>query len=497
MATDRNGRPKQSQLYYHSGVFTLSSGAVIHDPVLCYETYGTYRPEENNVILLFHALSGDSHCASHEAGDAPGWWESCVGPGKAIDTDIYFVVCINTLGGCRGSTGPGSINPLTNEPYGSAFPGLTIEDMVRFQHLLIKHLGIDTIRCAIGASMGGMLALQWGLTYTDITSGVVVIASAHRLSTQALAFDIVGRNAILHDPDFHNGNYASLGTVPSKGLAIARMIGHITYLSPEIMNSKFESDRFSPRNIDTAFEKLFSVGSYLGYQGDKFVERFDANSYITLTKAMDHFDLGGTFDTLQKRFSGNRSNWLFMTFSSDWLFPPAETETCLRAISHNNVSASYCSFQTGAGHDAFLLPQVVDDFTPLLQTFIRSASAPGCSCGTKSDSLRQDLAIIRDLIEPSSSVLDTGCGRGELLEALCEKGCSPLYGIDNSRDAVVACISKGIPAICSDINDGLGWFAENSFDYAVLSLTLQAVSNVVGILNEILRVGRRAVVTFP
>jgi homoserine O-acetyltransferase len=475
----------------------LTSGRALNNVEVSYETYGSYRPDANNAVLIFHALSGDSHVASHNTKDTPGWWEAAVGPGITVDTNEYYVICANVLGGCRGSTGPGSINPVTGKIYGSDFPEISIADMANHQKMLLDHLGIDKVRTVIGSSMGGMLALYWGLNYSETTSGVIVVASAHRLSTQALAFDIVGRNAIQRDPEFHNGDYEANGVIPSTGLAIARMIGHITYLSRDGMTSRFETDRLKPRDIDTEFEKIFSVGSYLGYQGEKFVERFDANSYIALTRAMDHFDLGNDFETLKSQFAGSKLHWLFLTFSSDWLFPPKETEECLKAVSHNNVSASYCSYVTDAGHDAFLLPKVINDFSDLVKTFTRSVGTKSCFCNTDSSSLRLDLSKIYEIIEPGSSVLDIGCGTGELLSALCCKECSPLYGIDSDQSAVASCVSKGIPAICMNINSGLDWFSTQSFDYAVLSLTLQSVQNVTGTLKELLRVAKRAVVSFP
>lgn len=497
MLKDANGTLPYSKTITLADSFTTVSGGVLAHPEICYETWGKLNPDSSNVILLFHALSGDSHCASHNTDDSPGWWEEAIGPGKMIDTDKYYIICANILGGCRGTTGPNSINPKTGEIYGPDFPELTIEDMVKFHRLFIDTIAIKKIRTVIGASMGGMCALQWGVMYSEITSSVSVFASAHRLSTQALAFDIVGRNAILHDPMFHEGKYAQNNVQPSSGLAIARMIGHITYLSKEGMRSKFEEDRLKPRDIDTEFEKLFSVGSYLGYQGDKFVERFDANSYITLTKAMDRFDLGKDIITLKKTFEGNELSWFFLTFSSDWLFPPEETEECLKAITSVGGSASYISYRTDAGHDAFLLPELIEKTRPALSAFIHSSGCKACSCSHNRAKLRLDLELVYSLIDENSSVLDIGCGSGDLLEALCAKNCSLLYGIDSDEIAVQSCIAKGIPALCMNAEKGIPWFDDAAFDYAVLSLTLQSVPDIRGMLTELLRVGKQAVVTFP
>jgi len=310
----------------------LQLGGRLEEVTVCYETYGKLSPRADNVVLICHALSGDSHVARHEEGDDPGWWETIVGPGKPIDTEQYFVICPNVLGGCRGTTGPNSSNPATGKPYGQDFPNITICDMVSLQKKLVDHLGIEKLLAVTGGSMGGQMVLCWAAKYPEGSRAYIPIATAARLTSQSLAFDIVGRNAILHDPSFRDGQYYGQPQGPDIGLAIARMIGHITYLSRESMQLKFETDRHSPRQVSTAFEKRFSVGSYLGHQGDRFVERFDANSYITLTLAMDLFDLGDSREALVQSIGRTEARWLILSYTSDWLFPPEESRQLVEAL---------------------------------------------------------------------------------------------------------------------------------------------------------------------
>ena len=337
------------------GALPLELGGELSDITVCYETYGTLAPDGGNAVLVCHALSGDSHVAPHDAGDDPGWWDIAVGPGKPIDTDRYFVICPNLLGGCRGTTGPNSVNPRTGRPYGPDFPSITIADMADVQRRLVEHLGIRQLLAVIGGSMGGHLVQAWAVRHSDVCRGAIALATASRVTTQSLAFDVVGRNAILHDPNFHGGRYYGKGPGPHIGLAIARMIGHITYLSGEAMKQKFGADRYQPRDVPTTFETAFSVGSYLGYQGHKFVERFDANSYILLTKAMDLFDLGDSPEALVRAYSPSRCRWLVMSFTSDWLFPTRETRAVVHALNAVAANVSFVEVDSDKGHDAFLL----------------------------------------------------------------------------------------------------------------------------------------------
>ncbi len=313
---------------------------------VAFETYGRLNEARDNAVLICHALSGDSHVASHDPSDDPGWWEIVVGPGKAIDTDQYFVICPNVLGGCRGTTGPNTINPGSGKPYGADFPTVTIGDMVEVQKRLIDRLRIDKLLAVVGGSMGGHQVLGWAVKFPERLRLAVPIATSARLSMQALAFDVIGRNAIVRDPHFEQGQYYGKSG-PQVGLALARMLGHITYLSPQAMQEKFEADRLQPRDISTEFEKRFSVGSYLAYQGDRFVERFDANSYITLSLALDLFSLGNNQEETAERLKSTDCSWLIVSFSSDWLFPPSQSEEIAAALLKLGKPVTYCCVSSG------------------------------------------------------------------------------------------------------------------------------------------------------
>jgi len=334
----------------------LECGRKLGPIMLAYETYGELNGEKSNCILVLHALSGDAHVAGrhHPDDPKPGWWDNMVGPGKTFDTNKYFIVCSNVIGGCKGSTGPSSIDPNTGKPYGLSFPMVTIVDMVNAQKALIEYLGIEQLLCVVGGSMGGMQVLQWAVAYPDMVRLALPIATTARLSPQAIAFDAVGRHAIMADPNFDNGDYYG-SPAPTRGLGIARMIGHITYLSDKSMHSKFGrdlQDRTAP-NYD--FSAEFQVESYLNHQGGTFVKRFDANSYLYISKAMDYFDLARPSGDLRKELSRAKAAFLVVSFSSDWLFPPYMSKEIVSALRRNNIDVSYTEIQTDYGHDAFLL----------------------------------------------------------------------------------------------------------------------------------------------
>ncbi len=485
----------------------LELGGELPSVQVTYETYGRLSPAKDNAVVICHALSGDSHVARHDADDAPGWWDIAVGPGKPIDTDRLFVICPNILGGCRGTTGPNSPNPATGRPWGPEFPTITIGDMVAVHRRLVRRLGIERPLAAVGGSMGGHQVLWWAARHPGELRGAVAIATSPRLSSQALAFDIVGRNAIVHDPNFRGGQYYGGGPAPDVGLAIARMIGHITYLSREAMQEKFDADRHEPRDVPGAFEKRFSVGAYLGYQGAKFVERFDANSYATLSTAMDLFDLGGTPEALAAALAPADCRWLVVSFTSDWLFAPAESRQIVDALLANNNPVSYCNVATACGHDAFLLPNDIDACGGLICAFLaglagdRECCPPAAAPPGRATSIfqpeRLDHARIIELIPPAASVLDLGCGGGELLARLRERGHARLLGVELDQQAVINCVRHGLDVIHADLEAGLQEFADGQFDVVVLSQTLQAVRDVENLVAEMLRVGRRGVVSFP
>ena len=331
-------------------------------PVDCaYETYGTLNAAKSNAILVTHAFSGDAHAAGEG-----GWWSNMIGPGKGFDTDKYFVICTNVIGGCRGSTGPGSINPDTGCPYGMSLPPITIGDMVRLQKKLIDHLGIERLLSVTGGSMGAMQALQWAVAYPESIVSAIPIAGTARHSAQQIAFNEVGRQAIMADPDWCGGNYYGKRP-PARGLAVARMVGHITYMSDHSMREKFGRRRRD--------EHQFEVESYLRYRGTQFVDRFDANSYLYITKAMDYFDLAEGHHSLATAFSNVKARFLVISFTSDWLYPSYQSLEVVRALRGRNCDVAYCELPSNYGHDAFLV--TVNEQTDLVRGFLSSTLKVG------------------------------------------------------------------------------------------------------------------------
>lgn len=336
----------------------LDCGRKLGPITIAYETLGELDRDKSNVVLVFHALTGDSHVAGYysDSDDKPGWWDNMVGPGKGIDTDKYFVVCSNVLGGCMGSTGPSSINPETGRPYGLDFPMVTIADMVRAQKALMDHLGIKRILSMIGGSMGGMQVLQWCIQYPEMVVSAIPLATTMRHSALAIAFNEVARQAIIADPNWKGGNYFE-GPAPNLGLSVARMIGHITYLSDEAMRRKFGRRLQDREDLSFNFDGDFQVESYLHYQGAKFVERFDANSFLYITKAADYFDL--TRQNGQKSavdaFSRTRARFMVISFTSDWLYPTYQSRAMVKAMKKNGLDVSFCEIEAEWGHDAFLV----------------------------------------------------------------------------------------------------------------------------------------------
>ena len=335
----------------------LECGRTLHSVTQAYEVIGELTPERDNAILIFHALSGDAHVAGYHTPQdpKPGWWDIMVGPGKPFDTTKYAVICVNVIGGCKGSTGPASINPETGKPYALDFPMVTIGDMGRAQKRLIDHLGIERLLAVVGGSMGGMLALDWAVRYPDGAASVLAIATSARSNAQGIAFNEVGRQAIMADPSWQEGNYYGKD-LPGSGLAIARMIGHITYLSEEQMRAKF-GRRLQDRDaFGYDFGTEFEIESYLRYQGSRFVERFDANSYMYITKAIDYFDLTNSHRSLVEALEHVRAEFLVVSFSSDWLYPTAESKAIVRALHANGIPTTFLGIPNAYGHDAFLLP---------------------------------------------------------------------------------------------------------------------------------------------
>jgi homoserine O-acetyltransferase/O-succinyltransferase len=336
----------------------LDAGVELTPFQIAYKTYGALNAERSNTILVCHALTGDQYLiGEHPATGKPGWWETMVGPGKPIDTERFFVICPNVLGGCMGTTGPAS-KTASGEPYGLTLPVVTVGDMVRSQAMLLDHLGIDSVLCVTGGSMGGMQALQWAASYPERVFAALPIACAARHSAQNIAFHEVGRQAVMADPDWRNGRYLTEGTSPRRGLAVARMAAHITYLSDAALHRKFGrelQDRTAPT---FGFDADFQVESYLRHQGSIFVERFDANSYLYITRAMDYFDLAADYQgVLANAFRGAKSRFCVVSFTSDWLFPTSDARQIVHALNAAGASVSFAEIVTDKGHDAFLLEE--------------------------------------------------------------------------------------------------------------------------------------------
>jgi homoserine O-acetyltransferase len=339
--------------------FTLLSGQKLGPVTIAYETYGALSPQHDNAILICHALTGDAHVAGISSEDGRvGWWEVLVGPGMPLDTDRYFIICANVLGGCKGTTGPSSLNPATGKPYALDYPLITIEDMVRVQKKLLDYLGVERLLTVIGGSMGGMQALCWTVLYPGMVASAIPIATSPNLSAQGIAWDEIGRRAIMADSNWDNGNYYTPGHPrPEAGLAVARMVGHLTYLSEESMSNKFGRRLQNRDKYSYSFGVDFEVESYLQHQGEIFIKRFDANSYLYITRAMDYFDLQGEYSSMAQAFARTQCHFLFISFSSDWLYPPAQSQLMVDALREagRGEAVEYFAALSPYGHDAFLL----------------------------------------------------------------------------------------------------------------------------------------------
>ena len=350
----------------------LTSQGTLAQFDLVYESYGELNQTGTNGILICHALSGDHHVAGHYGNPhkTTGWWDNMIGPGKPIDTNHFYVICSNNLGGCGGSTGPSSLDPKTKEPYGTHFPIVTVQDWVNTQALLSDKLGIAQWAAVVGGSLGGMQALQWSISYPERLRNAVVIASAPKLSAQNIGFNDVARQAIRTDPDFFNGDYYHRGANPARGMRIARMLGHITYLSESLMGERFGRNLRQKKTFDYEFTPEFEVESYLRYQGDTFVNRFDANTYLLMTKALDYFDPASAHnDDLSKALAPATANFLVASFNSDWRFSSERSKEIVRALQANKLNVSYADIDCPHGHDSFLLDN--DDYFKLMRAYFK------------------------------------------------------------------------------------------------------------------------------
>lgn len=495
--------PKTITLFEPPNDLELDCGRHLGPIEVAYETYGTLSPRGDNAVLICHALSGDAHVAGyHSENDRkPGWWDNMVGPGKGIDTAKYFVICSNILGGCKGTTGPASLNPQTGRPWGLDFPVFTISDMVRVQKALLDALGIKRVLAVIGGSMGGMQVLEWAIRYPDVVVSAIPIATTARLSAQGIAFNAVGRNAILADPNFKNGQYYD-SAPPARGLAIARMIGHITYLSEQSMHQKFGRKLMEADAYSYDFDSEFAVETYLDYQGQRFVERFDANSYLYITKALDYYDPAAAHGSLAAAFAETRSRFLVTSFSSDWLFPPEQNRQIVQALLANNLDVTYCNIESPYGHDAFLLEvdtlgALVGGFLDSTYRYIHRGKPILASCEMPSEPRGIEYPVIKRCVTPNSKVLDLGCGSGSLLQILAEELGVHGRGIELRQDRIVDCVRLGVSVIQHDMDAGLPTFPDNSFDYVILSQTLPEVHQPELVVREMLRIGRVGIISFP
>ena len=488
----------------------LACGKSLPAYELAYETYGELNKRRNNAVLVCHALNASHHVAGTYAGepDNVGWWDNMVGPGKPLDTTRFYVVGVNNLGSCFGSTGPVSINPATGKAWGADFPIVTVEDWVDAQARLADYLGIEDWAAVMGGSLGGMQALCWATRYPGRIRNALVIAAAPNLSAENIAFNEVARQAIMTDPDFHGGHFAEAGTLPRRGLRVARMIGHITYLSDEQMEAKF--GRQLRDGLQFSFAPEFQIESYLRHQGEKFADYYDANTYLRITKALDYFDPAlATGGDLARALAAAACRFLVVSFTTDWRFPPARSREIVEALVANRHDVAYAEIVAPHGHDAFLLDteqyhavvraffeRIAHDFKDYSTFRLGKAFTQAVEERTKV-AQRSDYATIAGWIGEGSNLLDLGCGDGSLLAFLARERNARGYGVEIGDAGVRASIATGVNVIQRDLEGGLKEFADGAFDCVILSQTLQAMRRIETIIAEMLRVGREAIVSFP
>ena len=476
------------------GGFKLEKGGVLPRIDVAYETAGRLSPARDNVVLVCHALTGDSHVCGRRRWEtsASGWWSDIVRRGGGIDLDRFFVVCANVLGGCMGTTGPSSVDPETGEPWGSRFPEITVADIVDVQRLFMRQLGFGRVHAVIGGSFGGMQALCFAVRHPDFASKVAVIASGPSLTSQALAFDVVGRNAIERDPDFRGGDYYS-GRRPAGGLAIARELAHITYLSGEMMKKKFGRRR---RKAPEAGGSIFEVESYLRHQGRKFIGRFDANSYLRICGAMDDFDLekqaGGP---LRDAFAPVKARMLVVALDGDWLFLPHQSEALSNGLLAAGKDVSAFLLDAPSGHDSFLIH--TEELSHVIDAFFRQEPSRA-KAAIDPDTERDYDALEKMIPEGARKVLDVACGDGTLLDFISgRRSETDGTGIDISVPRAVRTLRGAYNVILDDADAGLSSIPDDAFDCAILSESLQVMRRPDRVLDELLRVAPVAIVSFP
>ena len=483
------------------GGFRLEEGGSLPRVDVAWESCGLVKPENDNVVFICHALTGDAHVAGRYANESEssGWWESIVGPGKAIDTNRYRVICANVLGGCKGTTGPSSVNPATGRPWGSAFPRFTIGDTVEVYRSLLRELGVTHLAGLVGGSFGGIQVCEWLAAHPNEVDKAVMIASGAALNSQALAFDIVGRYAITLDPHWHGGDYYDrpFEDRPNVGLAQARQVAHITYLSLDLLNRRFgrkQQEDWLAKGAEwleahaAKFGTTFAIESYLRYQAKKFIARFDANSYLQITHAMDRYDASVKYGSLDEVCRRITAKLLLVSISGDWLFSEEQSRNIAAAMLRQGKDVSYSHLDIKVGHDGFLTH--TKELGKLMGAFF--ASVPTEVSSEK----RQKLAPIVEMIPEGGQVLDIGCGSGSLLTLLREKKVRGT-GIEIDFGKIVDGVRGGLNVLYEDADEGLGLLPDAAYDVAVLSETLQTVKKPREILVKILDKAKEAVVTIP
>ena len=483
------------------GGFRLEEGGSLPRVDVAWESCGLVKPENDNVVFICHALTGDAHVAGRYANEneSSGWWESIVGPGKAIDTNRYRVICANVLGGCKGTTGPSSVNPATGRPWGSAFPRFTIGDTVEVYRSLLRELGVTHLAGLVGGSFGGIQVCEWLAAHPNEVDKAVMIASGAALNSQALAFDIVGRYAITLDPHWHGGDYYDrpFEDRPNVGLAQARQVAHITYLSLDLLNRRFgrkQQEDWLAKGAEwleahaAKFGTTFAIESYLRYQAKKFIARFDANSYLQITHAMDRYDASVKYGSLDEVCRRITAKLLLVSISGDWLFSEEQSRNIAAAMLRQGKDVSYSHLDIKVGHDGFLTH--TKELGKLMGAFF--ASVPTEVAAEK----RQKLAPIVEMIPEGGQVLDIGCGSGSLLTLLREKKVRGT-GVEIDFGKIVDGVRGGLNVLYEDADEGLGLLPDAAYDVAVLSETLQTVKRPREILVKILDKAKEAVVTIP